>query len=696
MTKLAHKLSEIKHYLNAKFHKERIFAIQNRLIQTNLFHNLDKKELQQLATHVKWVSYKKGDVILKKNDLIQNIFIIESGLVKADSISNQENSFFMQPNDYFGENLLIKNKPYVSEKQYKAITEVTLLDISIQSIDMLSNENIAFKKSINLIRKKELIKKILLSSLKTESNSYIRKKVDGDICHFKKDDVIFNQGDEANHVYFIVDGNIDLILKNKLNYTLKIKLRKNQIFGELGIINNKPRSGTAIVNSDKATILVIQKNKFFDAYHSDNKFKNRISAIKRIYKIAENATIAIQTKILLGFSIIKATIKLQSRTIQSIQVIDKNIFHMYTKNIYSSKTIHYEYKNTILRELVISGDKIVGVINFGQWNEINYICQLILNQTPIELWKLRLFTQTGCLNMDKEPQYNNKFLCHCMQITRQQISKLIREGVDNIDELMTMTGAGSVCGGCRPDMLSLLGKNAWSMVEVIDVKELSQDIRCYRLKPYDNKIFSYQPGQHIVFSCLVDQKWIERSYTLISVSKIHNYYEIIINRIKDGYFSHWIFNQSMQNIISRLSIPLGNFIINLNENRPLVFFAAGIGITPALAFIRTLFKSSQSNRDFYLHYSVKSRDKVIYYDELMNFKNENNNGFNFDLIFTEEEGHIKKEKIGEIINQFPQADFYICGPKSYQIDLSLALHHLNVSSNRIKIEDFTPVKNINE
>lgn len=68
--------------------------------------------------------------------------------------------------------------------------------------------------------------------------------------YFKAGETIFNEGDPAAEVYVIRSGRVGIQLGNRLLDTIEA----NEIFGEMALIDDKPRSATAIALTDVALI----------------------------------------------------------------------------------------------------------------------------------------------------------------------------------------------------------------------------------------------------------------------------------------------------------------------------------------------------------------------------------------------------------------------------------------------------------
>lgn len=76
---------------------------------------------------------------------------------------------------------------------------------------------------------------------------------------FKQGEVIFKQGDSATELYVIQSGRVGIQLGNRLLDTLQ----EHNIFGEMALIDNSPRSATAVASTDVVLVPVSEKQFLF-------------------------------------------------------------------------------------------------------------------------------------------------------------------------------------------------------------------------------------------------------------------------------------------------------------------------------------------------------------------------------------------------------------------------------------------------
>ena len=78
---------------------------------------------------------------------------------------------------------------------------------------------------------------------------------------FKRDEVIFREGDEATYAFIIRSGSVG-IFKNTPDGPQRLtNLVANQVFGELALMENTPRSASAIA-LEPTEVLVITPDQF--------------------------------------------------------------------------------------------------------------------------------------------------------------------------------------------------------------------------------------------------------------------------------------------------------------------------------------------------------------------------------------------------------------------------------------------------
>jgi CRP/FNR family cyclic AMP-dependent transcriptional regulator len=88
----------------------------------------------------------------------------------------------------------------------------------------------------------------------------------GPVISFKAGDVIFREGDPALELIVIKSGTVEIRIRNGLVDTLG----ERSIFGEMALIDSRPRSATALALSDTELIPLGDKGfSLLVAYHPE-------------------------------------------------------------------------------------------------------------------------------------------------------------------------------------------------------------------------------------------------------------------------------------------------------------------------------------------------------------------------------------------------------------------------------------------
>lgn len=80
----------------------------------------------------------------------------------------------------------------------------------------------------------------------------------------KKSDILFAEGDPADALYYVLDG--EFIIYKDNNGAIPVELmrvKKNQFFGEQAVLENSFRSGT-LQAAESSRVLVLSKDGFYE------------------------------------------------------------------------------------------------------------------------------------------------------------------------------------------------------------------------------------------------------------------------------------------------------------------------------------------------------------------------------------------------------------------------------------------------
>ncbi len=191
-------------------------------------------------------------------------------------------------------------------------------------------------------------------------------------------------------------------------------------------------------------------------------------------------------------------------------------------------------------------------------------------------------------------------------------------------------------------------------VQVIAKQLRSQNVVSVDLAALNGaELPAFEAGAHIDLHL---QNGLVRQYSLFHSPKQGDQYRIAIQLAKPSRGgSHWVHRNLQVGDIISISEPKNVF--QLAEHAPKhVLFAGGIGITPLLSMAECL---SDSNQEFELHYSAKSRGEAAFSEEISVSPWAEQAQF----YFSDQGNRLDAGKIFADLD--PKAHIYVCGPERY-------------------------------
>lgn len=665
-----------------------------KLIRENdLVKKLSLDKQQQLINAVERITLPKDSYIFNEGDESDGCYFIFSGEVEIYTTTNNNQPITLarlEVGQYFGEQACL-TPPYLRNASARTISKVSLGFVERQIFLQILKTYPVIVKQLSMLGAKQLLdkmkaKSIFFSNLAPTAFNITPDKIVG----YKNNDVIFHEGDKSDAVYFILQG--EVILKStKKNGKRKITLNQGNLFGELGVIKNQPRTLTAIANTPQLKLIKFEAEYFKKEFQRSKPLQQWLKSLQAIYEIPQQGMITQSISEISGMPCITTLVTLaNNKKIVVIKLINLDIINISLKEAPRSKLYRYEDKKTsLLRELSIANNQIVAINAKGYWKSLPEVCELMFNGTRLLPIEIDIFVKQGNLHIYEAPRFFelNDIVCNCMKVSYKEINDLIQQKVFNLETICQKTGAGMVCGSCRPRIAQMLGRPFWMPVRIAEVITHTPQVKSFRFKKLKEKKFDFKPGQHIIIQSDIQGKTVERSYTLTNSVSQKNYYEITIKRQNEGLFSRWIFDPDNQQQLFKISSPQGNFSIDFDKVPQAVFFAGGIGITPAISFVLSLLES-KTKAHLLIDYSFQKLEDGAFHNLLEKLARENPEQLSYQYRIVDQHGMLQESQIEQIMKQYSKSDFYICGPKGFQKMIHETLRRRAVPEEKIHIEVF--------
>lgn len=238
-----------------------------------------------------------------------------------------------------------------------------------------------------------------------------------------------------------------------------------------------------------------------------------------------------------------------------------------------------------------------------------------------------------------------------------------------------------------------------SKLQISKITQETPDALTICLKQPFLKKISYQAGQFVTLTLVIDGKNIERCYSLSSVYKIDKTLNLTVKRTPNGLVSNYINDNAKHFKALLITNPTGFFTFDpaADDERDLILFGAGSGITPLFSILKQVLYL-ESDRKVYLFYANRNQESIIFKEALLKLKSKFPNRFQIEHILEAppanwegKRGLLEVEDVSDMLHNLnlkPQSFYYICGPEGFMDKVQAGLEDYRVKKEDIKIERF--------
>ncbi len=199
--------------------------------------------------------------------------------------------------------------------------------------------------------------------------------------------------------------------------------------------------------------------------------------------------------------------------------------------------------------------------------------------------------------------------------------------------------------------------------------------------------FAYRAGQFLTLRVSIDGREYRRCYSMSSSPAVHEQLRITVKRDRDGVVSNWLNDTAAPGDHIQAAAPEGRFVMTDND-REIVAFAGGSGITPVLSLIHTALAATP--RRARLFYANRDTDSVIFHDALADLAAAHADRFELHHHLDAQQGVVSAAQITAFLGAFDTAaDYYVCGPGPYMDTVETTLRAAGIPRDRVHVERFS-------
>jgi len=231
--------------------------------------------------------------------------------------------------------------------------------------------------------------------------------------------------------------------------------------------------------------------------------------------------------------------------------------------------------------------------------------------------------------------------------------------------------------------------HAFHSLRIARVVEETADARSFVLEvpPELQPAFTYRAGQFCTFRARIEGQTHLRCYSMSSSPEVDAELQVTVKRVPGGAVSNWMVDRLGPGDVVETTCPAGVFCLGSDE-RDIVAFAAGSGITPVFSLVKTALATTP--RRVRLLYANRDRDSVIFADELEQLAARHPDRLAVTHHLDVEQGFVDRDSVLPISGTADDAEYFICGPPPFMDIVEGALLDHRVEERRIHIERFTP------
>jgi ferredoxin-NADP reductase len=236
---------------------------------------------------------------------------------------------------------------------------------------------------------------------------------------------------------------------------------------------------------------------------------------------------------------------------------------------------------------------------------------------------------------------------------------------------------------------------AWSwerpLARVVAREQASRDAVTLVLKP-NRHWGGFQPGQHLNLGAEINGSRVTRSYSLTGPPRADGRIAITVKGIEGGKLSQYLCREARVGDVLELGAAFGDMTLPERLEGRWLFLAAGSGITPLMAMVRTLAGQGMPV-PLDLVYWARNREELCFAAELRalaashaNFKVHFALTREAEPVEGESSGRIDRALIDALVGDPGERHVYACGPGGF-VDAARSL--FSASAPTFHAEAFT-------
>lgn len=230
-------------------------------------------------------------------------------------------------------------------------------------------------------------------------------------------------------------------------------------------------------------------------------------------------------------------------------------------------------------------------------------------------------------------------------------------------------------------------------VRVTRIERETDDAVSVSITPVDGGHWTYRAGQYLTHCFTINGVDVRRPYS-ISVAEGAREIAFACKRVEGGLVSNYLCDELAVGDEYAVRGPSGDFCLT-QASGPLLFIAAGCGITPIMSLIETAL-TQDPERTITLIYANRDQNSIMFAKRLDALAGRYDN-FKITHVLSQPQagwsgarGRLDPARLASLVTLSSDIEAYLCGPQAMMDDVAGALRDLGLAASALHQEVFTP------
>lgn len=208
----------------------------------------------------------------------------------------------------------------------------------------------------------------------------------------------------------------------------------------------------------------------------------------------------------------------------------------------------------------------------------------------------------------------------------------------------------------------------WYDSQIIQIKDLSPQVKQFWLKISDQDRFQFKAGQFVTLDLPIHDKRTKRwrSYSIANHPDDTNILELCVVFNPEGEATKYLFNEAKIGTAIKFKGPSGTFTLPEDLSDELVLISTGTGVVPFRSMLWDIYYDQKDFNKIHLIFGTRHETGILYRNEFEELAKRLKN-FEYSIALSREEnwsgckGYVHKIYESMYQEVIPNRKFYLCG-----------------------------------